>query len=148
MKNTCAIDIEAPITKVFDFINDENKHKLWLEGLEETIREPGYNSKHPVGSKFQQKIREGKKVEVYDGVVTAFNRPHHLGARVYNKGMSIQVDYRLTKVKKHTHLEFISEVTFQNLAFKMLAGAFSGPIMRNVIDKQMKALKQLIEAEA
>ncbi len=62
--------------------------------------------------------------------------------------MTVQVDYRLTKVKKHTHLEFISEVTFQNIAFKMLAGAFSGPFMRSVIDKQMKALKQLIEAEA
>ncbi len=86
MKNTCAIDIEAPITKVFDFINDENKHKLWVDGLEETIREPGYKSKHPVGSKFQQKIREGKKVEVYDGVVTAFNRPHHLGAGSITKG--------------------------------------------------------------
>ena len=86
MKNTCAIDIEAPITKVFDFINDENKHKLWLEGLEETIREPGYNSKKPVGSKFQQKLREGKKVEVYDGEVTAYNRPHHLARGFITKG--------------------------------------------------------------
>jgi uncharacterized protein YndB with AHSA1/START domain len=147
MKNTSAIDIEAPVTKVFDFINDENKHKLWLDGLEETIREPGYNSKKPVGSKFQQKIREGKKVEVYDGEVTAYERPRHLGARVYNKAFSVHVDYHLTKVKKHTHLEFTTQVTFHNLALKMLAG-FSGPMMRTVLEKQLKALKRLIEAEA
>ena len=91
-------------------------------GLEETIREPGYDPKHPVGSKFKQKIREGKKIEVYDGEVTAYERPKHLGARVYNKAFSVQVDYRLTHVKKATHLEFISEVTFHNLAFKMIAG--------------------------
>ena len=100
MKNICTIEIEAPISKVFDFINDETKHKLWLEGLEETIREPGYDRKNPLGSKFKQKIREGKKIEVYDGEVTAYDRPKHLGARVYNKAFSVQVDYRLTKVKK------------------------------------------------
>ena len=72
MKTICSIDIDAPITKVFDFINDAEKHKLWLDGLEDTIREPGYDRKHPVGSRFQQKIRDGKKIEVYDGEVTAF----------------------------------------------------------------------------
>ena len=146
MKNICTVEIEAPITKVFDFINDASKHKLWLEGLEDTIREPGYDPKNPVGSKFQQKIRDGKKVEVYDGQVTAHDRPRHLGARVYNKAFSVQIDYQLTKVKKHTHLEFISEVTFHNLAFKMIAG-LSRSIMRTILEKQMKTLKQLIEAE-
>src|SRR6516225_5887278 len=104
MKNICTIDIKAPIGKVFDFINDETKHKLWLEGLDETIREPGYDRKHPVGSKFKQKIRDGKKLEVYDGEVTAYDRPKHLGARVHNKSLSVQIDYRLKNVKKVTHL--------------------------------------------
>jgi uncharacterized protein YndB with AHSA1/START domain len=146
MKNISTVEIEAPITKVFDFINDAEKHKLWLEGLEETIREPAYDPKNPLGSRFRQKIREGKKVEVYDGEVTAFDRPKHLGARVYNKAFTVQVDYRLTKVKKNTHLEFTSEVTFHNLAFKVIAG-MSRSIMRAILEKQMKTVKQLIEAE-
>ena len=78
--------------------------------------------------------------------MTAYDRPRHLGARVYNKAFTVQVDYRLKKVKKHTQLEFISEVTFHNLAFKMLAGCL-GSIMRGILDKQMKTVKQLIEAE-
>ena len=146
MKNIYTVEIEAPIGKVFDFINDEAKHKLWVDGLEETIREPGYDRKHPVGSKFKQKIREGKKVEVYDGEVTAYARPKHLGARVFNKSFTVQVEYRLTQVKKVTHLEFISEVTFHNLAFKLLAG-LSKAVTRGIIEKQMKTVKQLIEAE-
>jgi uncharacterized protein YndB with AHSA1/START domain len=146
MKNICTIEIEAPIGKVFDFINDETKHKLWVEGLEETIREPGYNRKHPLGSKFKQKIRDGKKLEVYEGEVTAYERPKHLGARVHNKSFTVQVDYRLMQIKKVTHLEFISEVTFHNLAFKMLAG-LSNAVTRGIIEKQMKTVKQLIEAE-
>jgi uncharacterized protein YndB with AHSA1/START domain len=146
MKNIATIEIEAPTAKVFDFLNDESKHSLWVEGLEETIREPGYNRKNPLGSKFKQKIREGNKVEVYEGEVTAYERPRHLGARVYNKSFTVQVDYHLTQVKKITQLEFISEVTFHSLAMKMLAG-MSRSLMRAVIEKQMKAVKQLIEAE-
>lgn len=146
MKNICTVDIDAPMTKVFDFINDANKHRLWLVGLEETIREPGYDPKNPLGSKFQQKIRDGKKVEVYDGVVTGYDRPRHLGARVFNKAFSVDIDYRLTKVKKHTHLEFSSEVTFHNLAYKLMAG-LSRSIMRAILEKQMTTLKGLIEAE-
>src|SRR5271165_6438550 len=131
MKNICTVEIEAPIAKVFDFINDEDKHKLWLEGLVETIREPGYDRKNPLGSKFTQKIREGNKVEVYDGVVTAFERPKHLGARVRNKSLTVQADYRLRSVKKITHLEFVTEVTFHNLALKLVAGTgLSKTIMR------------------
>lgn len=146
MKNISTVEITAPIGKVFDFINDEAKHKLWVDGLEETIREPGYDRKHPLGSKFKQKIREGKKIEVYEGEVTAFERPKHLGALVHNKSFSVQVDYHLKQMKKVTHLEFVSEVSFHNLAIKMLAG-LSRSMMRGVIEKQMQTLKQLIEAE-
>jgi hypothetical protein len=99
-----------------------------------------------VGSKFKQRIRDGKKVETFDGEVTAYERPKHLGARVYNKSYSVQVDYRLSHVKKVTHLEFTSEVTFHNLAMKMLAG-LSRATMRAVIEKQMSMVKELIEAE-
>src|SRR4029077_7842239 len=102
MKNTCTIQIEAPIGKVFDFINDDTKHKLWLEGLEETIREPGYDRKRPPGSKVEERIRAGKKIRVFGGQGTAYQRPEHLGARVQNKAFSIQVDYRLTHAKKIT----------------------------------------------
>jgi uncharacterized protein YndB with AHSA1/START domain len=146
MKNIATIEIEAPIALVFDFLNDETKHALWVEGLEETIREPGYNRKNPLGSKFKQRIREGNKVEIYEGEVTAYERPKHLGARVYNKSFTVQVDYHLNHVKKVTHLEFISEVTFHNLAMKMLAG-MSRSLMRAVIEKQMNVVKKLIEAE-
>jgi uncharacterized protein YndB with AHSA1/START domain len=147
MKNACTIDINAPIGKVFDIINDSEKHKLWLDGLLETIHEAGYDPKHPLGSKFKQKIRDGKKVEVYDGEVTAYKRPRHLGVRVFNEAFSAQVNYRLKTLKKKTHLSFTSEVTFKSVAFRMLAG-FSGPMVRGMLEKQLRKLKELAEAEA
>ena len=49
-------------------------------------------------------------------------------------------------MKKATHLEFTTEVTFHNLAMKMLAG-MSRPIMRAILEKQMTTVKELLEAE-
>ena len=148
MKNICTIDIEAPITKVFDFINDENKHKLWLDGLEETIREPGYDSKHPVGSKFQQKIRDGKKVEVYDGEVTAYERPQSSGCEGLQQG--VFGPYRLSaheSEEAHAPRVHDSRSRSTTLRSRCLPG-LSGPMMRTVLEKQLKALKRLIEADA
>ena len=58
----------------------------------------------------------------------------------------MQVDYRLKSLKKKTHLEFTSEVTFKSVAFRMLAG-LSRPIVRGILEKQMTKLKELAEAE-
>ncbi len=147
MKNVVSIEIHAPMRKVFDLLNDAEKHKLWLDGLEETIREPGYDPKNPLGSKFRQKIREGRKVEVYDGEVTAFERPRHFGVRVHNDAFTAQVDYRLKSLKKVTRLDFTSEITFKSVAFRMLAN-LSRPIVGGILEKQMTKLKELAEAEA
>src|ERR1700693_4202570 len=114
MKNTCTVEIEAPIEKVFDLIHDHKKHKLWLEGLEETVFEPDYDPEHPLGAKFKQKIREGKNAQVYDGEIVAFKKPTHLGGRLASKSVSVQVDYRLKALKKVTRVDFSSELTFKS----------------------------------
>ena len=63
MKNICTVEIEAPITKVFDFINDAEKHKLWLEGLEDTIREPGYDPKNPLGRNSSKRSGRARRLK-------------------------------------------------------------------------------------
>jgi hypothetical protein len=145
MKNHCAIVIEAPIQRVFAFIHNDDKHRLWLEELEETIYEPDYDPDHPLGAKFQQKIREGKAVQLYDGEVTAFKKPSHLGVRLTNKSFSVQVDYRLKSVKRTTHVDFNSEFTFKNLAVRTMMN-LARPLMHSVLQKQMKKLKEIAEA--
>lgn len=147
MKIVCSIEINAPISKVFETLNDAGKHKLWLHGLEDTIREPGYDPEDPVGSTFIQKIRDGKKLDVYDGEVVAYEKPKHLGVQVSNEGMTANVDYRLKAIKKKTRVEFSSELTFKSLAFRLLVN-LSQPVLRGVIANQLKALKELVESEA
>src|SRR5438034_3231063 len=110
MKYTYALDIHAPIDKVFDFLRDHDKLKLWLQGLEETSYVGDVNPENPIGAKFKQKIREGGRVQEYDGEVTAFAPPKHLGIRLFGKGFSAQVDYHLTPVAEGTHFNYSSDV--------------------------------------
>jgi uncharacterized protein YndB with AHSA1/START domain len=145
MKNACSIEIEAPIELVFDLIHDPQKHKLWLQGLEETIHEPDYDPDHPLGAKFKQKIRGGKDAQVYDGEVTAFEKPSHLGVRLSSRSLTAQVDYRLKSLKKATRVDFTSELTFKSVAFRVMA-TVSGPLLRGILQKQLNKLKELAEA--
>jgi len=145
MKNTCSIEIEAPIETVFEFIHDPQKHKLWLRGLEETIYEPDYDPDHPLGANFKQKIGEGKHVQAYDGRVTAFEKPNHLGVRLSSSALTAQIDYRLTCLKKATRVDFTSELTFKSVAFRAMA-TFSRPLLRGILQEQLNKLKEIAEA--
>jgi uncharacterized protein YndB with AHSA1/START domain len=146
MKNTCTVQIEAPIEKVFDLIQDPEKHKLWVEELEETTFERDYDPENPLGAKFTQKIREGKEIQVYHGQFIAFKKPSRLGVRLVNKGLSVHVEYRLKALKKLTRVDFTSEITFKSALLRAMA-QLSGPFVRSLLQKQMDNLKELAETQ-
>jgi carbon monoxide dehydrogenase subunit G len=145
MKYTYTLVINAPIEKVFDLIHDPEKHKLWLQGVEETRYLGEYDPANPVGTKFKQKIREGGKVKEYDGKVTAFARPKHLGIRLFAPQFSVQVDYRLTPLDSGTRLDYSAEAHCGHWLFRIMARIFSF-FMRGILKKQMRKLKELAEA--
>ena len=71
------LDINAPVEAAFDAVEDPEKIKLWAEGVEEIIYPYGLDEQNRVGTRFTQRIREGGRVEEYEGVVTAYDRPRH-----------------------------------------------------------------------
>jgi carbon monoxide dehydrogenase subunit G len=137
-------EIHAPVEKVFDLIHDPEKHKLWLQGVEETRYVGDYDPENPVGAKFKQRIREGGRVKEYDGEVTAFTRPSHLGIRLSSPLFAVQVDYRLTPVGGGTRLDYAAEVSCFHWLFRLMARIF-GPLTRIILKKQMQKLKELAE---
>ena len=145
MKCTYTQDMNAPIDRVFDLISDPEKHKLWLKGVEETRYVGSYNPANPVGTKFKQKIREGGRVQEYDGEVTAFARPKHLGIRLFAPEFSVTVDYRLTPVGGGTRLDYVAEVACTHWFYRLIGKVF-GFLMRGMLRKQMRKLKELAEA--
>jgi uncharacterized protein YndB with AHSA1/START domain len=145
MKCVYALDINAPAERVFDLIHDPEKHKLWLKGVEETRYVEPHDPDNPVGTKFVQRIRERGRVKEYDGEVTAFARPKHLGIRLYSPQFSVQVDYRLTPQGAGTRLDYSADVSCGSWLFRIIGRVFAF-FMRGILRKQMAKLKELAEA--
>jgi uncharacterized protein YndB with AHSA1/START domain len=139
------IDIQAPIERVFELIHDPEKHKLWLQGVEETRFVGTYDPANPVGAKFKQRIREGGSVKEYDGEITAFARPKHLGICLSPPHFSVQVDYRLTPVDGGTRLDYSADLRSRHWFVRLMARLFRF-FMRGILRKQMAKLKELAES--
>src|ERR1051325_6477971 len=88
--------INAPVEKVFGLVDDEKNLKRWMAGLEEVVFPEGYDRAKTVGTKFKQRIKEGGRINEYDGEVVAYSKPHHLAIVIGNKQFTVHVDYRFT----------------------------------------------------
>jgi hypothetical protein len=141
------MDIASPIDKVFALLCDKDKLPLWLDGLEETRYADDYDPAHPLGARFIQRIREGGRVQEYDGEVTAHAPPNHLGIRLKAKAFTVDVDYRLTSIEPGTRLDYSARVNC-NGWFMRIMGFLMGGFARLILRKQLRKLKALAEQGA
>ncbi len=146
MRITYQLDIEAPIGTVFEYLDDDEKLKLWLEGLEETSYPSGRDSENPLGTKFVQKIREGGRVGVYTGEVIAYEKPTRLAIDIGNRQFTMRVDYRLSPTPTGTRLDYSVETVKSTWLVRLMGKLFSG-FTRRLLDRQMKKLKEVAESQ-
>ncbi len=110
MRTAHSILIKCTPEHLWPFVEDPDLQMLWMKGLlaNELTSEPPARE----GSTFQLKIREGGRIQRYEGRVTALDRPRHLGIRFLGgslrPGMVMRVDYRLQPVNAHTRLEYVA----------------------------------------
>jgi uncharacterized protein YndB with AHSA1/START domain len=145
MNCTYTLHINAPIARVFSLVDEEKNLKKWLDGLEETIFPEGYEQSKGVGTKFKQRIKEGGRVNEYDGEVIAYEKPSHLGIVLGNKHFTVKVDYRFTADGDQTRLDYQSQLIRAGWFMRLMCKLFSG-FSERILDKQMKKLKALAEA--
>jgi uncharacterized protein YndB with AHSA1/START domain len=146
MPITYQLDIVAPIGMVFEQIDDDEKLKLWMEGLEETIYPQGRDPHNPLGTCFIQKIREGGRVGEYTGEVIAYEKPTRLAIDIGNSQFTMRVDYRLSPTPVGTRLDYSVETIKATWLVRLLGKIFSG-FTRRLLDRQMKKLKELAESQ-
>jgi uncharacterized protein YndB with AHSA1/START domain len=144
MAVTYAMEVKAPIEKLFDYVEDKDKLPLWMDGLEETVYTTERDPNNPVGTKFKQKIREGGRVQEYDGEVIAYEKPKHLAVCIGNKHFAALADYRFTPTTAGTRLDYSCEITCHSWFVRVMAVMF-GWLTRRILRKQMAKLKELAE---
>lgn len=136
--------IAAQREKVFDLLYDEDKMKQWMPELVANIYPNGRNINHPVGTRFTQKLREGGRVQVYDGEVIAYEPGRHLGIRLGNHAFSMDVHYRLYNEGEGTRLEYTCIVEFKGWFYRLIGKTFFG-FMKKMAKSQMERLKKIAE---
>lgn len=144
MRANYRLNINAPVGTVFNLVDDDEKVKLWMDGLEETLYPWGRNRENPVGTKFRQKVREGGRMAEYDGEVIAYEKPTHLAIRIGNSEFLMQVDYRLTPGPTGTRLDYHAEMIEARWFIRLMSRFFNWLTIR-ILERQMKKLKQLAE---
>lgn len=141
---TYSMDIDAPIERVFPFIDEEEKTKLWIEELVGNTYVGTVDPNDPVGAKFKQRLKEGGRIAEYDGEVLAYQKPNLLSIRLGNKMFSVDVTYRLSEIPNGTRFDYTCQQTYHSFLAQMLGTLFSG-FMKRVFRKQMRKLKEVAE---
>jgi carbon monoxide dehydrogenase subunit G len=144
-------EIACTPERLWPFLHEPEKQKLWMKGLLENTP-TGEGSGGP-GSTFRMKIKEGGRVAEYDGEVTAIDPPRHLAVRIWGggfpTGMVMHVEYRLTGLDGRTRLDYAawSDTGRCGLFLRLLMPLFQ-LFGRIQLAGFLRKLKKLAEAPA
>jgi uncharacterized protein YndB with AHSA1/START domain len=146
MKNNVYSEvINAPIEAVFEVVDSEEHVKNWLDGFVENIYEENFNRDHPIGAKFKQRLKEGGKIQEYDGEILSYKRPKELGMRLKHPSFSVDVYYRFSSVgNNQTRLDFECNLKMNSFLSKLMGSIFSWFTAR-ILKKQISSLKKYAE---
>jgi hypothetical protein len=110
-------EIRCTAWQLWPFLDDGEKQKLWLTTLIELA--PTSHNPRAVGSTFEFRVREGRRVSHYEGRIDAYDPPRHLGVSLWGgvlrKGTSMRVDYRVADLKTFCRLEYYAEIDTSTL---------------------------------
>jgi hypothetical protein len=151
MRTEYRIEIRATPWQLWPYLDETEKQKLWLTTLVDIVS----TSAHPraVGSTFDLRVREGRRISQYEGRINAYDPPRHLGVSFwggyFRPGMVMHVDYRVADFGNHCRLEYYAELNLEELRG---ASRLAIPIARVFTFFQlrylMRNLKRVVEASA
>jgi hypothetical protein len=117
MRTEYRIEIRSTAWQLWPYLDEAEKQKLWLP----TLVDIASTSTHPraVGSTFDLRVREGRRISQYEGRINAYDPPRHLGVALwggaFRPGMVMQVDYRVADFGHRCRLEYYAEINLDNL---------------------------------
>lgn len=147
MSFTYSIVIEAPIAVTFDCVDGNEKIKRWMPELVSIDYIGDYDEENPVGTKFTQKLKEGRRIAEYAGEVLAYDKPRLLGIRIGNNMFQVEVYYRFAPIATGTRLLYECNILYKNWLSRSIGKLFEW-LNRRILTKQMNALKLLAEKES
>jgi hypothetical protein len=103
--------------QLWPFIDEAEKQKLWLTTLVDLV--PTSRNPREVGSTFEFRARESRRISRYEGRIDAYDPPRHLGISMWGgslrQGTVMHVDYRVADLKTHCRLEYYAFIDTSSL---------------------------------
>ena len=143
MKTIESVKISAPINKVFDYISDPEKQKLWMDGLAHTEYASQWNENNPIGSQFKQHLIKGHKKTTYEfqGEILDYKKPNLYATRITGNDFMAEIRYQLEEIDGQTQLNSETVMEFKGSFF----ARFIGRMAAHHNKQDMKKLIILVE---
>jgi hypothetical protein len=111
------MDLRCTPWQLWPLLDDPERQKLWLTTLVD------FASTSPVprmvGSTFEFRAREGRRISHYEGRINAYDPPRHLGVSMWGgslrQGSVMRVDYRVADLGQNCRLEYYAEIDISML---------------------------------
>jgi len=148
MKVAHSETFRCPPQVLWSWIDETEKSKQWLRGLEEVI--PLTPGPKRAGSRATLRIREGRRLSDYEQTVLDYVPEQRFHMKMEGgclRGMAIDVDYRLTELPDgNTRLDYACSTETNGLlrVFSVLFAVFGKLQLRSFF----RTLKKLAEGEA
>ena len=140
--------IYAPIDLVFDYVNNDEKIKLWNTMFIENVydNESDRESNVP-GTAFKSVQKMDKKTITVDAVLTEYDAPYKVAVQAVSKEGTSVTKYFLSREADGTRLIMEASLIPGNIFYKASAKMF-GWALKYVYEEQFENLKRYIEEEA
>ena len=124
MKTQESIKINAPINKVFDYITEPDKQKLWVDGLIHTEFHIKKGENNPIGSQFKQRLIKGHKKTTYEFQceILDYAKPNKYAVKINGNDFIAEIRYDLEEIDGQTQLNSETIMEFQGNFFARFIG--------------------------
>jgi len=104
--------------QLWPFLDNVDLQKQWLTTLIEIV--PTSENPRSVGSTFDLRVREGRRISHYEGRLNSYDPPRHLGVSMWGgafpRGIVMRVDYRVAELENGCRLEYYATINTEDLA--------------------------------
>ncbi len=138
------IHIHAPIDTVFDWVANNEKVPLWMEGLDATEYTSYRDPDNPTGTTFRQRMTEFGRTVEYAGEITDYQFPTLLAVTLKHPRFTMNVSYKLSEGSEGVWLHYeVSLIEGDGMVSKLTK--MMGWYLKKVASTQLNKIKELAE---
>lgn len=145
MKFTCTVDINSTPEKVFSWVDNPERAKVWMTSVSET--EYVHRTPELIGTTFRETVEENGRGTELHGVVTDYQPDRLIAFHLSGEYNVVDVEYRVAEIGGRTRLTMDSNIRFRS--FTKVIILIAGPLFKRRIRSQLQGefarLKELCE---